>query len=282
MEKLQKALDKAREQRGDGTRAPNPRAQVKPSPSRRKTPKTAIRTNPPLWDELTPYEPNPDLLLRNRILTLNSKADTNPFDVLRTKILLMMRENGWKRLAITSPNKDCGKTTTACNLAIGFSRQRENRTMLFDLDLRNPTVADMLGRKPDHGIKSILTGDVPPQDQMLCLRGNVALSLSTTSITDPTQLLLSKRTADILDKIQQDFDPDIMIFDLPSMFAADDARAFLKNADCALILARAEQTTMKQLDTCERQVAEYTNILGIVLNSCRHADVEGEYLSKRG
>ena len=35
--------------------------------------------------------------------------------------------------------------------------------MLFDFDLRNPSVADMLGRKPDHGIKSMLTGDVPPK-----------------------------------------------------------------------------------------------------------------------
>lgn len=279
MEKLQKALKKAREQRSD-TGAPHSPPPARQVPLHTATARAPQKAAPALWEELAPYEPNPDLLLRNRILTLNSRPNTNPFDVLRTKIFLMMRENGWKRLAITSPNKDCGKTTTACNLAIGFSRQRENRTMLFDLDLRNPAVADMLGRKPDHGIKTMLTGDVPPQDQMLCLRGNVALSLNSTSISDPTQLLLSKRTAEMLDIVQDKFDPDLMIFDLPSMFAADDARAFLKNADCALILARAGHTKMSQLDTCERQVAEYTNILGIVLNSCRHADVEGEYLDK--
>ena len=276
MEKLQKALNKAREQRSS-TDARSPKPHVKQPPLQKKAANSAKKATPPLWDELTPYEPNPDLLSRNRILTLNSGADTNPFDVLRTKIFLLMRENGWTRLAITSPNSDCGKTTTACNLAIGFSRQRDTLTMLFDFDLRNPAVANMLGRKPNHGIKAMLTGDVPPQDQMLCLRGNVALSLSATAISDPTQLLLSKRTTDMLDKVQNDFDPDIMIFDLPSMFAADDARAFLKNADCALILARAEYTTMAQLDTCERQVAEHTNVLGIVLNSCRHADVEGAY-----
>lgn len=276
MEKLQKALDKARKQRG-GAKTPSPRSHTIQPQTRERTARAVVKASTPLWDELAPYEPNPDLLLRNRILTLNSKAETNPFDVLRTKIFLLMRENGWTRLAITSPNSDCGKTTTACNLAIGFSRQRENRTMLLDFDLRNPAVADMLGRKPNHGIKAMLKGDVPPQDQMLCLRGNVALSLSNTPISDPTQLLLSNRTSEMLDRVQNDFEPDIMIFDLPSMFAADDARAFLKNADCALILARAEHTTMAQLDTCERQVAEHTNVLGVVLNSCRHADVEGAY-----
>lgn len=276
MEKLQKALDKAREQR-DGSTTPGAGARGKAVAPLKRAARRGTKATPLIWEELTPYEPNPDLLLRNRILTLNSKASTNPFDVLRTKIFLLMQENGWKRLAITSPNKDCGKTTTACNLAVGFSRQRENRTMLFDFDLRHPSVAEMLGRTPDHGIKAMLTGTVPPEDQMLCLRGNVALSLGNTSVSDPTQLLLSKRTAEMLDQIQDRFLPDLMIFDLPSMFAADDARAFLKNADCALILARAEHTTMAQLDTCERQVAEYTNVLGIVLNSCRHADVEGAY-----
>jgi hypothetical protein len=43
----------------------------------------------------------------------------NSFDILRTKVLLTMRKNGWKRLAVTSPTMGCGKTTTACNLAIG-------------------------------------------------------------------------------------------------------------------------------------------------------------------
>jgi len=134
----------------------------------------------------------------------------NPFDILRTKAFLLMRQNGWTRMAVTSPNQSCGKSTTACNLAVGLSRQRENRTMLFDMDLRRPNVANLLGCKPTHGMQEMLTGEISPQEQMLSLRGNVALSMAPRPVIDSTQLLLSQHTSDKLDEIQHDFAPDIM------------------------------------------------------------------------
>ncbi len=271
MEKLQKALRKARNQRGDvATDTPGRKAS--------DTLKGGVLLPvPPVWETLAPFEPNPDVLMHNRVMTLNAQAVPNPFDILRTKVFLLMRQNGWKRVAITSPTKSCGKTTTACNLAVGFSRQRENRTMLFDVDLRRPSVAKILGHKPEHGIKSLLTGDVAPQDQMVRLRTNVALSMARNPVSDPTQLLLAQQTSDVLDDIQAEFTPDVMIFDLPPMLVTDDARAFLKNVDCVLIVARAEQTRISQLDICEREVGEHTNVLGVVLNNCRHVAEEEQY-----
>ena len=52
----------------------------------------------------------------------------------------------------------------------------------------------------------------------------------------------------------------------------DDARAFLQHVDCALILARADQTRYGDFDSCEREVGEYTNVLGVVLNGYRYGD----------
>lgn len=287
MEKLQRALNEARIAREKALGLP-PLTQPATSAAKPAAPMSSDRSAPPLklqssidvlalWDELMPYEPNPDHLLKNRILTLNAEQASNPFDVLRTKIVLLMKQNGWKRLAITSPNKSSGKTTTACNLAIGLSRQRERRAMLFDMDMRRPSISRMLGRKPQHGIKAMLTGAVTPSDQLLCLRGNVALSLNTSVVSDSTQLMMSGRTVEMLDQIQVNYEPDIMIFDLPPMFATDDARAFLKNVDCAIIIAQAEHTKTSLLDQCEREVAEQTNVLGVVLNSCRHMGPENSY-----
>ena len=42
--------------------------------------------------------------------------------------------------------------------------------------------------------------------------------------------------------------------------------------DCALLIARAEVTTVAQIDACEREIAEQTNVLGVVLNQYRHED----------
>lgn len=286
MEKLQKALSKARMERGGNITATPQRVVddeviAEPLPrARRGQAETTTMPGPAfpaVWDDIAPFEPNPDLLLKNRIMTLNAQSVPNPFDILRTKVFLLMQQNGWTRMAITSPAKGCGKTTTACNLAVGFSRQRENRCMLFDVDLRRPSVAKLMGRKPDHGIKSMLTGEVPPHEQLLKLRSNVALSMARNSVSDPTQLLLAQKTPLMFDRIQQQYEPDLMIFDLPPMLVTDDARAFLKNVDCCLIVARAEQTKTSQLDICEREVGEQTNVLGVVLNNCRHVSEEEQY-----
>lgn len=272
MEKLQKALNKARQERGaaegldGGARSP-----ARPAAGSARDPVG-------VWPRLAPFEPDPSLLARNRVMTLNAHVDGRPFDMLRTKIFLMMREQGWTRLAVISPDKGCGKTTTACNLAVGFSRQQEIRTMLFDFDLRRPGISATLGLDPPHEVRDVLLRTVSPDEQMLRLRGNVAISAARRPVADPTQLLLSKGTSEVLDDIQARYAPDIMIFDLPPMLVTDDARAMLKNVDCALILARAEHTKMSHLDVCEREVGEYTNVLGVVLNSCRHMpSEEGNY-----
>ena len=61
-----------------------------------------------------------------------------------------------------------------------------------------------------------------------------------------------------------------MLFDLPPVLVSDEARAFLKLVDAAVIVAGAEQSTVSEVDECEREVAGYTKVAGIVLNKCRH------------
>lgn len=258
MEKLQKALSKARKTR-DGSSKPAVRRHATPSVRQHATPA-------PLWGRMAPFVPNPVHLGQNRVMTLSPQEGSAAYDILRTKTYLRMKENGWSRLAITSPDRSCGKTTTVCNLVLSFARQKEVNLMLMDLDLRGPSVARTLGAHPEHEIHDMLKGDVAPEDQMQRINDNVALSLGLNPVSDPLQLLLSQNTSRRFDELQEMFKPDIMLFDLPPMLSTDDSRAMLKNVDCAMIIARSEHTSIKQLDVCEREVSELTNILGVVLN----------------
>ena len=63
--------------------------------------------------------------------------------------------------------------------------------------------------------------------------------------------------------------PDVVLFDVPPLQAADDSIGFLKSVDCALLVVAAEETPMGQIDVAERQVSELTGMLGLVLNKCR-------------
>ena len=262
MEKLQAALQKARQSR-DGQ--PVTREPAKPS---RKRPDSVDK----LWEMLPSFDVSEEQLEAQRIFTRIAGTKATPFDILRTKILLQMRQNGWKRIAITSPMPQSGKTTMACNLALGLGRQSDLRTIVLDLDLRDPSVSNFLNVVPEHGIDELLTGKVQFEEQAMKFGHNVAFSMAKIPDADPTRLLLAEETNDVLDAIEAQFQPDIMIFDLPSVLVNDDTRAFLKNVDCALIVLRANKTRYGQFDTCEKEIAEHTNVLGVILNAYRYSE----------
>lgn len=261
MEKLQAALASARQKRVE--KLPASRQQES---FRRKS--RMLNFEPmQIWGQLAPFTPMRNDLEQKRVVTQQASSAATPFDILRTKILLQMRQNGWTRLAITSAMPNSGKSTIACNLALGFGRQKELKSMLFDLDLRDPSINDFFQTEPKQSISSMLEGHVEFKDQAIRVGDNLAVSMANYAESDPTRILLAEQTEEVLDEIQKVYMPDLMIFDLPSVLVNDDARAFLKNVDCALIIARANQTKYSQLDICEREVAEHTNVLGVVLNA---------------
>jgi len=264
MEKLQAALQNAKRQReSSGVTRPGPH------PLRSRLPGEGGKAQAlnELWGALAEMHVYDKSLQERRVVTLRAGPSAAPFDVLRTKVLLQMQQNGWKRLAITSPMPQCGKTTTACNLALGIGRQAGMRAILMDLDLRDPSVHEFFETEPKHGIGDLLTGQVDFADQALRVGENVACSMATAADNDPTRLLLAQKSAEVIDKIEKTYAPDLMIFDLPSLLVNDDTRAFLSNADCALIVVRANVTKYSHFDTCEREIAEQTNVLGTVLNA---------------
>ncbi len=264
MEKLQAALDKARSSRKEGATGRSPASAVP------KTQPTTYEGLSARWSALTPFELQDKDLTKHRIVTRSASKAATPFDILRTKTLLHMRQNGWKRLAITSPMPRSGKTTMACNLALGLGRQRDLRSILFDLDLREPSLREFFELDPPHGISEMLTGAVSFEEQALRYGDNVAVSMAMRAEPDPTRILMAEETVEKLNTIQAAYEPDLMVFDLPSVLVNDDTRAFLKNADCALIIVRADMTSYGQFETCKREVAEHTNLLGVVLNGYRH------------
>ena len=279
MEKLQAAIEIARKKREAeaGQTAAAPALPAAPMDSAVASPTPAAQPVAPvaggpdaLWQALPEIGLDRGTLIHERILSQNASDDSAPFDVLRTKILYQMRQNGWRRLAITSPLPLCGKSTTAVNLALALGRQPELRTMLLDFDLRAPTVAQKLGIAQPPSITPMLRGERNFADHACRIGPNLALALSGVPDTDPTRLLMADTTRNALDDIQTRYQPDLMIFDLPSILIGDDARAFLQHVDCALILVRADQTRYGDFDSCEREVGEYTNVLGVVLNGYRH------------
>jgi len=267
MERIQAAIQKAKERRGEAD-APPP-APRGAGAGRGRGPASAPG---PAWAELAAFEPDPRLLARNRVVTL---ADTDPahavFDMLRTRVLRAMRANGWTSVGITSPSAGCGKTTVALNLAFSLAHQPEVRTVLVDLDLRRPMVAKILGIAEPQSMAAVLQGTRPVAESFVRYGETLAIGANAEGGRSTAELLMNPATGRGVAALKTAFQPDIVLYDLPPMLVSDDVMAFLPHLDCVLLVAAAEQTRLDEVDKCEQDLAEATRVLGVVLNKCRYS-----------
>lgn len=192
------------------------------------------------------------------------------FDLLRSRVLRQMRQDGIRRLGLASPTVGCGTTTVATSLALSLSRQIDLKVLLFDFNLRRPALAKRFGLEavaPHHCALSGLRRDF----DSTCLRvnHNLGLSLATRPNDAPAELLATTRSRALIEQIEREFEPDIMLFDLPPVLPHDDLVAAADLIDAALLVGRADHSTIDQIDRAERLVSEQKPCLGVVMNACR-------------
>jgi protein-tyrosine kinase len=276
MERIQLAINKAREARKEAKPQTQKAAATGiEAPAVGDTTDQVRREN--AWRELTAYKPDTKWMSRSRITAYNTGVDAIPFDVMRTKMLYQMRENKWRRVAITSPGPLCGKTMVSINLAFSLARQSDLKVMVVELDMRRPSMAKVLDLKNKHLFAKVLEGTAEPQDHIVRCGTNLAFATNHSPAYNSAELLQGKDGAAVLDAIETLYQPDVMIFDMPPMRVSDDTMAFLDQVDCGLLIAAAESTTLEEVDTFEKQMASRTNVMGVVLNKCRYLDPTENY-----
>ena len=109
----------------------------------------------------------PHVLERHRVAAVANDATADAFRLLRTQVLMQMRQNGWQTLAITSPNKGAGKSTVSLNLAISFAMEVDYTALLVDADLRDPDLRHMLELEPGPGLADYLVGKAELEDLLI-------------------------------------------------------------------------------------------------------------------
>lgn len=263
MERLQAAIEKARMQRGE--------------PASHKTRNTSQKSSsaPPqnltMWDSLPEADFKREKLHRNRILAFEGGQESAPFDMLRTRMLQQAKQNGWKRIAIVSPHSGCGKSTMSANIGFSLARQRDLYSIVLDFDLRRAGLTRLLGQHSAFGMDDVVNRKADFPDAAKRYGPNIAFGLNSGSkVKNPSEILQSPQTSEVLAEISAAYEPDVMLFDMPPLMASDDNFGFLQNVDCALIIVAAEKTPMSQIDVAERHVAELTNVMGVILNKCRY------------
>lgn len=193
------------------------------------------------------------------------------FDDLRTQLLQTLQSQVWNRIAVTAPTSGCGASFTAVNLALSISRIPESRTILMDLNQRDPAVSRMLDVRGPGDMHRLLSGRVTAEEHLVRTSETLALGLNRAQPQNPSEILHARRTGEVLEDMIGALTPDIVLYDLPAMLEHDDLEAFLPNVDGVLLVVDATRSLASQITECERRLDGRTNLLGIILNRSRPA-----------
>lgn len=215
-------------------------------------------------------EVRPEVMQRNRLIApTDAGAALNAFKLLRTQLLQIMDRNDWCALGVTSPGPGAGKTLTAINLAISLALDVNHTVLLVDLDLRRPSVHRYFGLEDTRGLGDYLTGGSdlrgllfnPGIERLVVLPGGAPRENSSELLTSPRMIELAR-------EMKARYRSRIVLFDLPPLFAGDDALAFSPRLDAVLMVAEEGRTKKREIEAAVALLGAVP-IIGPVLNKAR-------------
>ena len=222
----------------------------------------------PRWQDLPIATPGPngDMPL---VDDHRNSAAARAFDLLRTRLRQTTLEHGWVNIAITSPTSGCGNSFSATNLALSLSRVPGSRTVLMDMNLRNPGLARAFDMEAPGAMSDLLGGRTSLGQQMVRVSDTLALGLNDQVEVNAAEILQDSTTAETLLRMRASLQPEIVLYDMPPMLEHDDLSAFLPQLDGVLLISDGSQTMARHLRECERMLKGQAPLLGIILNRAR-------------
>jgi capsular exopolysaccharide synthesis family protein len=232
-------------------------------------PSDGLRSGQPDHPQIGRVRLDPAHLEASRIVSHGASGQHGRYyDMLRTQILQEMDKKSWQFLAITSPTAGCGKSVTACNLALSIARLPERSVLLVDLDLRRPIVADYLGLGRNEGILSVLEGRASLSSAVLQANiGPSSLLVLPGSVPSQgsSEWMASQTLGTLLQTIKRDFRSRIVIFDLPPILLGDDVISILPRMDAAILVAAVGATSVYDIKESQKHL-QRTPTIRVVVN----------------
>ncbi len=214
------------------------------------------------------------------------------FRALRTNINFSDMEKKIKTIGITATSPSEGKSMVCTNLAITMA-QAGTKTLLVECDLRKPMIYRAFGVDRNPGLTDVLLGNYSvgevtktitdimvgemSMDEVVATAGLDNLNLLTcgTIPPNPSELIDSKRLAELIDEVKREY--DIVLFDTPPILSTTDPMILSTKVDAVLLVYRVGAVSRNLLQRSATQLAQVkATLLGVVLNDIK-SDVSPDF-----
>ncbi len=214
---------------------------------------------------------------RPQVVSLSEPASpvAEAYRSLRTSVQFIGLQHPVQVIQLTSPNASEGKTTTLANLAVALAGAGQ-RVVVLCCDLRRPRIHEFFGLSNATGFTSVLLGEIPLSASLQGVPGQnrLALLASGPPPPNPSELLASQRSADVLLALRSEC--DVVLVDSPPVLPVTDSIVLSRMVDATILVGTAGRTTRKEYQRAVELLRQVdAPLIGSVLNGVDQEDLFG-------
>lgn len=207
--------------------------------------------------------------LEDHLVTLLSPAapDAEQYKTLSCALEEVHASGNLKVVGVTSPGAGEGKTLTSINVAATLAQTPENRVLLIDADLREPTIASKFGLDNFEApgfIDAIQDSSLTLKDVERTLPSyNLTIVTAGQALESPYEALKSRRAESFIEEARERY--DYIVVDTPPVIPVPDCRVIARWVEGFLVIVAAHRTPKKLLEETLNAL-EPNKVLGLVFN----------------
>ena len=205
-------------------------------------------------------------------------ARSRSFNLIRARLLELQSKHGWRMIWVVSATPNVGKSFISANVAAALSRDPRFQTYVVDLDLRRGSLSHVFGLSPERGVRDYLEAqpgvELPaayrPEGEHLLILPTAAGNIHSA------ELIASERAQILLRSMRVSDDRNLFVFDLPPVFANDDAATAMARLDAYIVVAEEGKTKQREIHDAVGLLGE-GRLAGVILNKYRGGVVSEGY-----
>lgn len=211
--------------------------------------------------------------LKKKLLSETTQFETvEAYKDCRTTIKASLNDETCKKIMITSPSLQEGKSITCANLAISFAETGE-KVLVIDCNLRTPTQQILF----DSEVSSNLAQYLNSEEEVNTIIGHTAYTnldiiQAGEKPGNPSELLSSKRMSELLEILSMQY--TYIFFDTPPINVVTDAAILASLVPNVVLVVRKGRTTHKSIrQALEKIKLINATMIGFILNDINKKDL---------
>lgn len=224
-------------------------------------------TIPRSMQQIAQYQQVNDKAPGNHVLAYVAPQDPaiESLRSLRTALQFAMLESNNNIVLITGPTPKIGKSFTSVNFAAVLGAANK-KVLLIDADLRKGYINQYFGKARKNGVSEFISGTIGLE---LAIHKNVLPNVDFMSTgvlpPNPSELLLSAQAIEKLQVLSKQY--DLILIDSAPVLAVSDAMALAPHVGTTFLLARANETTLGELEESTKRLRQAGGqVQGVIFN----------------